>query len=448
MAKAQQSIVRLGNPSTSVDATPRPWRADKPTEDPDKMRRWGFITAKPSEYLVHVRGGEVRTRSSGQGASCFKWPWDAVSVVPTSLQRLQFRADQVTLEKVGVEVTGFAVYRIADPELAFRVLNFSYPERAQQKLESTLSAMFMGATRRLIANLTVDDCLQKRKSALAHELLTEIAPVVGGQGRPTDATNRGWGVVVDTIEIQEVRVQSEQVFAAMQAPFRAELDGRAHHAHTQAQQAMAGRDANLRQRVEEARLASEMVVGAKQAELERAQVEAARDKALRDGDIKAEIERAAQQSAGTAKAYALELSLEEARQSAAAHVEQQQLVQLRAKAELAAAEILQRLHGAQHQREAAAWAHQQTLQTQQVELQHHEATLRARAALEDAQAAHQVALARAHVITAEKLPELAAAMGERMGEVHITQFGADNPFGSMAQGIAAVLEMAKGLHRP
>ena len=53
------------------------------------------------------------------------------------------------------------------------MLNFSYPERAQQKLEEVLTEMFMGAARRLIANLTVDECLQKRKAALAVELKGE-----------------------------------------------------------------------------------------------------------------------------------------------------------------------------------------------------------------------------------------------------------------------------------
>ena len=44
------------------------WRAGRPTEDPGKIKRWGFVTAKPREYLVHVRKGRVRSRTSGQGA--------------------------------------------------------------------------------------------------------------------------------------------------------------------------------------------------------------------------------------------------------------------------------------------------------------------------------------------------------------------------------------------
>lgn len=41
--------------------------------------------------------------------------------MPTTIQKLQLTADQVTREKVGVEVTGLAVYRIVDPLLAFRM---------------------------------------------------------------------------------------------------------------------------------------------------------------------------------------------------------------------------------------------------------------------------------------------------------------------------------------
>src|SRR4051794_2957616 len=102
------------------------WRANRPEEDPEKTKRWGFVSAKPSEFLVHVRRGQVLP-TSGQGATCFKWPSDAVAIVPTSLQKLSFKADQVTVERIGVEVVGLAVYRVAEPLLAYRLVNFSFP---------------------------------------------------------------------------------------------------------------------------------------------------------------------------------------------------------------------------------------------------------------------------------------------------------------------------------
>lgn len=378
------------NPSKTRALEHTGWRQGRPLEDPSKLKRWGFVTARPSEYLVHCRRGRVQRRSSGQGATCFKWPWDSVAVVPTSLQRLRFVADQVTRERVGVGITGLAVYRVAEPLLAFRVLNFSFPERAQEKLEQTLTEMLMGATRRLVATLSVDECLEKRKAALADELLREIAPVLGGSGRPDDATDRGWGVVLDTVEIQEVRVLSEQVFGAMQAPFRAALDRRAREARADAERAGTMAEAAARRDVDESRLAAEAAVRVRQAEMAAAQA-------------RAEIEA----HELVARARELEAALERTRWQA-------ELERRRAAGEV-------------------------------------EVTLgrgRAEVALAEAEAESAAAAARARLVTAERLPDLAAAVGARFGEIKVTQIGGAGGsdaggFGAIAQAVAGILTLAR-----
>jgi flotillin len=243
------------------------WRAGKPEEDPEKMKKWGLVTARPSEFLIHMRRGRVRD-VSGQGASCFKLPGDAVAIVPTSVQRLQFTADQVTSEKVGVQVTGLAVYRIVDPLVAFRMLNFSFPERAQQKLAELLREMFVGAVRRLVANLSVEECLSKRKEGIATELMREIAPVVSGKGRPEDRAATGWGVVLDTIEIQDVRVLSETVFANMQARFREEQERVAREAELSKERFIRREEAEAERQIALTRLATEEEVRHKRQEAE------------------------------------------------------------------------------------------------------------------------------------------------------------------------------------
>jgi flotillin len=187
----------------------------------------GYVGAKPSEYLVCTRKGAVDLGRSGQGMRIWKWPRDSVAIIPTTLQRIEFTADQITRERIGVQVTGIAVYRIAEPLLAFRVMSFEEGAGAVEKLAATLREMFVGSARRLIANLSLEDCLQRRKEAIAGFLMEEIAPIVGGQGSPLDATNKGWGVVIDTIEIQQVRILSQEVFAHLQAPYRAEIATRA-----------------------------------------------------------------------------------------------------------------------------------------------------------------------------------------------------------------------------
>jgi len=177
---------------------------------------FGRVTAEPHEFLIQIRDGKVK--HSGQGASCFKWPADSVTLISTTIQKLQFKADQVTLEKAGVEVTGLAVYRIVEPLLAYRML-----DRDRNGLTEILREMFVGATRRIVAGLTLEECLTHRKERVGAALMHEIAPVLAGEGSVEDETNAGWGVVIDTIEIQDVKVLSQEVFTRLQAPYREKL---------------------------------------------------------------------------------------------------------------------------------------------------------------------------------------------------------------------------------
>ncbi|MBI2372859.1 MAG: hypothetical protein HYV07_02550 [Deltaproteobacteria bacterium] len=422
------------------------WRAARPAEDPEKTKRWGFVSARPSEYLVHVRGGKVLMRSSGQGATCFKWPWEGVAVVPTSLQNVKFRADQVSLERVGVEVSGFAVYRIADPLLASRVLNFSYPERAQQKLEQTLTEMLVGATRRLVANLTVDRCLGERKAALADELLREIAPVVGGAGRIDDITDQGWGVVIDTIEVQEVRVRSEHVFEMLQAPFRTQIEERARHARAEAESRAQSAEAELNRRSEEARIAADATVRERRAGAARVAREETQKDALRSIELEQEKRTAAQRA---------EQALEEERM-------QRDLETLRKKLEFEREEADARLETETHKQEVwrketelklalldLATAERTAVLAEARERAEHELTLtrsttesRALSGRVDAELKRLLAEvglleadASARIKAVEKLPELAGAVGKKIESVQLTQVGLGDPVTSILKNL-------------
>ncbi len=445
--------------TTNVQALDRPrvdvgWRAGRPVEDPNKMKLWGWVTAKPSEHLIHVRGGRV-TKRSGQGATCFKWPWDSVAIVPTSLQEFKFRADQVTAEKVGVEVVGLAVYRISDPLLAFRVLNFSYPERAQEKLERTLSSMFVGATRRIVATLPIEDCLRKRKAALAEELLAEIAPVVGGSGSTDDITYQGWGVVIDTIEIQEVRVLSESVFAAMQTPFRAALDREAREARAMADQAIVERETSCKRETELAQLRVATELNDERAAAERRRLEGEARNARRQSELEAEHQRAAldeqlaaeqQQLAHRADLDRQRAELERSRTESAARNAVQATELAATEAEAASASFPARQAAqenlAELERLRAALAAE--LRRRAAEAARDEGLAQAEAALKQAQAGTVNAESEARLELARQLPALAEALGGNMGEIKVTQIGSDqNPFAQIAGALVALLDVAR-----
>ena len=435
---------------SEIHVTDRPketdgWRQGRPIEDPMKTKRWGFVSAKPSEFLVHVRGGRVRSSSSGQGATCFKLPWDSVAVIPTSLQQLRFRADQVTVERVGIEVTGLAVYRIADPLIAYRVLNFSFPERAQEKLEETLTSMFVGAARRLIANLTLDDCLQKRKIALAEELLREVAPVVGGEGRVEDSTTQGWGIVVDTIEIQEVRVLSDAVFSQMQAPYRAGLDRRAREARAEADKEIVTREAACNQAIEEARIQAALVVAQRRNELAQQELEIKREDQLRRAHVERELAEMKLVEAAALEERKRELELAQREADTRRTMRLEELRKTEAESELAAfavfAEAAQR-RGDLARAELAIVVEGRRAEAELVRLEGEGA-----AAVAQANALVRVttAQAEARLTLAEKLPELAAAIGSRIGELNVTHVGGDaaGALGMVTGAVRSIVDLVR-----
>src|SRR5690606_20401955 len=104
---------------------------------------------------------------------------------------------------------------------------------------------------------TVEHAITRRKDAIASELMAELAPVMRGQGQADDSTQMGWGVVLDTVEIQDVRILSESVFRDMQAEFRSQLAMRARQAELVRAKDIAAQEAASAREIDEARITAE-----------------------------------------------------------------------------------------------------------------------------------------------------------------------------------------------
>ncbi|WP_437980154.1 SPFH domain-containing protein [Sorangium sp. So ce117] len=414
------------------------WRAGKPAEDPEKLKKWGRVSAKPSEYLIHMRRGSLRP-TSGQGASCFKLPGDSVAIVPTTVQKLQFTADQVTLEKVGVEITGLAVYRIVEPLIAFRMLNFSFPERAQEKLEALLVDMFAGAARRLVANLSVEECLTRRKEGLASELIREIVPVVSGRGSAEDATDKGWGVLIDTIEIQDVRILSPAVFGNLQAHYRQEQERKAREASLLTERAVRQGEAEAQRAIELTKLSAEVELRTRRQETsEKARLEElASETRLKETRLAHEQQIAALTLRAEIEKTTLEAEAAAARHAAKMAASAQEIDLLRQRAAIAGARRLV----AEAELAIAEIEAKKARLTQEIEID------RARALRE---IENTVSPEVIRLTVAQQMPALAAAFQQRMGEVHVTAVDGANPFGYIAAAVEGVMGLARaaGLEVP
>jgi len=487
--RSQAKVVELV-PSNDGNRYADGWRAGRPIEDPDKLKKWGFVTAKPSEYLICVKNGKINRRASGQGARIFKWPWESVAIVPTTLQRIEFVADQITLEKIGVRVSGIAVFRIAEPEIAYRVLNFTFGEAASEKLNDTLCEMFIGSARRLIANLSLDECLTKRKEAIATFLMQEIAPVVSGRGSPDDTTDRGWGVVIDTIEIQDVKIQSDKVFNDLQAAYRNALATTAETAELERQRELAERRAETERRVAQAKIdgdrqtrmlraqaeaqateteAAEMLRAdqakaklavedlARKEALARRRIEGEERVALREAERAAAIERNAREV--ERERELAQIAKDEEKRRYAAQAEQNALVSEAQLAEQSHAVAARRLEQ-ERQREAFTLETEVQLRDARVRLElelrrrdadvkRFENSIEAERALAMAEVDQVSGQARAmSELVTIGLPNIAQAFKQSFGTVNYTHLGGggsgdDNPLGMVAGMFAQVLAVAK-----
>jgi hypothetical protein len=253
-------IERMSKPvSTALTARVELDNAELTTNSLDAPPRasWGFVAARPSEYLVVYRKGRIVEALCGQGGRFWKWPSDTYVVIPTTLKEVVFNANQVTTDFVDVRVRGMVVYRIVEPLRIYKLINFSDRPQAEAKLAQMISDLCRSLAKWLVANLRVEECLRRRKEEIAGTLTREVASI---------ATDR-WGVEIVTIDVQDVFIQDERLFQAMQATFRVEKDREARLAALEAERA-----------VETRRLAGER-------ELEKGRQELALEKAEREAQV-------------------------------------------------------------------------------------------------------------------------------------------------------------------
>jgi regulator of protease activity HflC (stomatin/prohibitin superfamily) len=225
--------------------------------DTDRRRMWGWVSAKPSEYLIVYRNGKLVEPLCGQGGQFFKWPADTYVLVPTTLKEVVFQANQVTTDFVDVRVRGMVVYRITDPQQIYRLINFADRPRAEAKLARMLGDMCRSTVKWLVANMKLEEANRKRKEEIAEALKKEVATV----------TSDDWGVEIVTIDIQDIYIQDANLFSSMQSGFMADKDREASLARMEAKLA-----------IERRRLATET-------ELEKSKQDLALEKAQREAQV-------------------------------------------------------------------------------------------------------------------------------------------------------------------
>jgi len=168
------------------------------------------VSGKANEWVLIINNGNLR--QAGVGLNTMRMPGDIVAKMPSKVNKVEFKAQQVTEEMSGVEVSAmicWTINRVGDgPMKAYtnlgKDISSGNPKTANQLITSMASAVM----RNRIANIKVNEVLTNRQM-LRQAVRNEISKVV-----------TGWGVWLETVEITDVKIMSGSLFKNLQCKFR------------------------------------------------------------------------------------------------------------------------------------------------------------------------------------------------------------------------------------
>lgn len=130
--------------------------------------------------LVIKNGALVR---AGIGLTGFRQFEEVVVSFPSSIQKIDFSAQQVTTEVQGIEVKGFAIYSIyrsgEGPFKAFKYLK-GMDEQGIREASGNIRMMAESIIRHQIANMTIAEVLRNRNK-LRDRTRKDMLDVVKGE---------------------------------------------------------------------------------------------------------------------------------------------------------------------------------------------------------------------------------------------------------------------------
>jgi CII-binding regulator of phage lambda lysogenization HflD len=168
-----------------------------------------FERALPNEYLVVVGKTKIKPVLGGKK---FRW-FNKFIHVPAYVQRLKFLTDNANIHYQGIEIQGYASWRInpQSPEKSLSTLDFFNENDPMAKTNEELKTICIEAVRHVIANMTIDDAL-KKKDDIADRLFVQLKTI-----------EDKWGIVFDQVGIEQVRIMSNTLFQDLQSEFRSKL---------------------------------------------------------------------------------------------------------------------------------------------------------------------------------------------------------------------------------
>jgi len=243
-------------------------------------------------------------------------------------------------------------------------------------------------------------------------------------------------------------VLSASVFAAMQAPFRAQVDQRAREARALAEQAIAERAASCHRNAELARMQAEAELALERAAAQRKATEQQAAAARLQLDEERATDQRKAEHAAAIETLRHTIARDQAEAEGRQRMRDAELRALEATAERDSLPARQELAQQRAQLDRLLASLEAELKRGRAELVRDEGLLLSEVAMRNADIHRIRSEADAKTELARQLPELARVIGEGVGEVRITQLGTDaNPLAHVAAAITTLLDIAQQARR-
>ncbi|EGR30512.1 spfh domain band 7 family protein [Ichthyophthirius multifiliis] len=156
-----------------------------------------------NEWLLLIQDG--KQVKAGIGLQCYKGLTQTVVRFPSSINKVEFTAENATREMQGIQVKGFAIWEVNSyGDGPFNCYKYSQGGTANDNVRTMCESIL----RNTIANNSLKDVLTDR-DLLREQMKGEIQTQINK-----------WGMYCSTIEITQVRISSKSLFEDMQAEIR------------------------------------------------------------------------------------------------------------------------------------------------------------------------------------------------------------------------------------
>jgi uncharacterized membrane protein YqiK len=222
-----------------------------------------IVSANPNEYLVVGRKGKITNR--GTGLTTFLFPGSTYVYVPSIKYETKFEITQESQDGIPLKFKGIVIFRISDPATAAQMFTFgrkSNPQNQEhgiKEISSLINHICMGELRSIVAHMTMQDCIEQRKTTLTEKVEIALREVVDHpiSNSKEDTYENRWGVDIEVVQVAQVFIVDEELRKQLEAEVRNEIKSNSDQSEIRAREETKLAEINSIQRVKQEELETE-----------------------------------------------------------------------------------------------------------------------------------------------------------------------------------------------